>query len=93
MRRNRRDALSPPPPEWILADRADGRTLSRATVEPNIRNMIPARVTTTLDLRHQDDATRRAAVDVLRRLAARGRDSASSGATAPTSPPSRSTSA
>ncbi len=70
---DRRDALAAAA-EWILAVEQAGGTVGRATVEPNVRNVIPARVTTTLDLRHQDDATRRAAVDVLRRLAGRRRD-------------------
>jgi allantoate deiminase len=69
----RRDALAAAA-EWILAVEQAGGTVGRAIVEPNVRNVIPARVTATLDLRHPDDATRRAAVDVLRRLAGRGRD-------------------
>jgi allantoate deiminase len=69
----RRDALAAAA-EWILAVERAGGTVGRSTVEPNVRNVIPARVTATLDLRHPDDATRRAAVDVLRRLAGRGRD-------------------
>jgi allantoate deiminase len=69
----RRDALAAAA-EWVLAVERAGGTVGRATVEPNVRNVIPARVTATLDLRHPDDATRRAAVDVLRRLAGRGRD-------------------
>ena len=88
----RRDALAAAA-EWILAVERAGGTVGRATVEPNVRNVIPARVTATLDLRHPDDATRRAAVDVLRRLAGGDAMSASSGATSPTSPPSRWTSA
>ena len=69
----RRDALAAAA-EWILAVEEAGGTVGRATVEPNVRNVIPARVTATLDLRDPDDATRRAAVDVLRRRAGRGRD-------------------
>ena len=69
----RRDALAAAA-EWILAVEEAGGTVGRATVEPNVRNVIPARVTASLDLRHPDDATRRAAVDDLRRRAGRGRD-------------------
>jgi allantoate deiminase len=70
---DRRDALVAAA-EWILAVEAAGGTVGRLGVEPNVRNVIPARVTATLDLRHPDDATRRAAVDDLRRRAGRERD-------------------
>ena len=82
----RRDALTAAA-EWILAVEQAGGTVGRATVEPNVRNVIPARVTASLDLRHPDDATRRAAVDDLRRRAGRDATSPSSGATSPTSRP------
>jgi len=70
---DRRDALTAAA-EWILAVEQAGGTVGRANVEPNVRNVIPARVTLALDLRHADDAARRAAVDDLRRRAGRGRD-------------------
>jgi allantoate deiminase len=69
----RRDALAAAA-EWILAVERAGGTVGRASVEPNVRNVIPARVTATLDLRLPDDAMRRAAVADLRRCAGRGRD-------------------
>ena len=69
----RRDALTAAA-EWILAVEDAGGTVGRLVVEPNARNVIPATVTATLDLRHRDDAIRRAAVDELRRRAGRGRD-------------------
>ena len=65
---DRRDALTAAA-GWILAVEAAGGTVGRLSVEPNVRNVIPARVTATLDLRHPDDAARRAAVDDLRRRA------------------------
>jgi allantoate deiminase len=70
---DRRDALTAAA-EWVLAVESAGGTVGRLSVEPNVRNVIPARVTATLDLRHPDDATRRAAVDTLRGRAGRGRD-------------------
>jgi allantoate deiminase len=61
----RRDALTAAA-EWILAVEQAGGTVGRAHVEPNARNVIPARVTCTLDLRRPDDAARRAALATLR---------------------------
>ena len=55
----RRDALTAAA-EWILAVERAGGTVGRVEVEPNVRNVIPGSVTVTLDLRHPDDATRRA---------------------------------
>ena len=69
----RRDALTAAA-EWILAVERAGGTVGRAQVEPNVRNVIPGSVTVTLDLRHPDDATRRATFDALREAAGRGRD-------------------
>ena len=58
---DRRDALAAAA-EWILAvERARG-TVGRLSVEPGVRNVIPAAATMTLDLRAGDDALRRAAV-------------------------------
>ena len=70
---DRRDALTAAA-EWILAVEAAGGTVGRLSVEPNVRNVIPVRVTAALDLRHPDDAARRAAVAELRRRAGQGRD-------------------
>ena len=70
---DRRDALTAAA-EWILAVERAGGTVGRVHVAPNVRNVIPGRVTVTLDLRHPDDATRRATYDALRREAGRGRD-------------------
>jgi allantoate deiminase len=70
---DRRDALTAAA-EWILAVERAGGTVGRVHVEPNVRNVIPGRVTVTLDLRHPDDATRHATYDALRREAGRGRD-------------------
>ena len=70
---DRRDALAAAA-EWVLAVESAGGTVGRLSVEPNVRNVIPARVTATLDLRHPDDATRRATAAELRRRAGRGRD-------------------
>jgi allantoate deiminase len=66
----RRDALTAAS-EWTLAVERAGGTVGSVQVEPNVRNVIPGRVTTTLDLRHPDDATRRAALEDLRSLASR----------------------
>jgi allantoate deiminase len=63
---DRRDALVAAA-EWILAVNRAGGTVGRLEVEPGVRNVIPGRVTATLDLRHPDDATRRAKLDDLRR--------------------------
>jgi allantoate deiminase len=46
-------------------------TVGRIRVEPGARNVIPGSAALSLDLRHADDATRRAAVDDLRSLAER----------------------
>jgi allantoate deiminase len=69
----RRDALTAAA-EWILAVERAGGTVGRVQVEPNVRNVIPGNVTVTLDLRHPDDATRRATFDALRLQAGRDRD-------------------
>jgi allantoate deiminase len=65
----RRDALAGAA-EWVLAVERAGGTVGRLDVEPNARNVIPARAAATLDLRAEDDGARRAAVDGLRREAA-----------------------
>jgi allantoate deiminase len=69
----RRDALTAAA-EWILAVERAGGTVGRIIAEPNVRNVIPGSVTVTLDLRHPDDANRRATVEALRSQAGRGRD-------------------
>jgi allantoate deiminase len=48
-------------------------TVGRVQVEPNVRNVIPGSVTVTLDLRHPDDATRRATFEALRAEAGKDR--------------------
>jgi allantoate deiminase len=70
---DRRDALTAAA-EWILAVERAGGTVGRIQAEPNVRNVIPGSVTVTLDLRHPDDAARRATVEALRREAGAGRD-------------------
>jgi allantoate deiminase len=65
---DRRDALVAAA-EWVLAVERAGGTVGRLEVEPGVRNVIPGRVTATLDLRHPDDATRRAAFEALREQA------------------------
>jgi len=70
---DRRDALVAAA-EWILAVRRAGGTVGRLEVEPGVRNVIPGRVTATLDLRHPDDAVRAAAIEDLRRVEAVWRD-------------------
>lgn len=67
---DRRDALVAAA-EWVLAVEQAGGTVGRLEVEPGVRNVIPARVTATLDLRHPDDATRRARLAELRGRASR----------------------
>jgi allantoate deiminase len=67
---DRRDALTAAA-EWILAVERAGGTVGRVEVEPGVRNVIPGRVTATLDLRHADDATRRATLEELRRRPSR----------------------
>ena len=62
---DRRDALVAAA-AWVLEVERAGGTVGRAIVEPNVRNVVPARVTATLDLRHPDDAVRRARVQELR---------------------------
>jgi allantoate deiminase len=64
----RRDALACAA-EWILAVKQRGHevhglvaTVGRCEVEPGVGNVVPGRVTASLDVRHQDDAVRRAAV-------------------------------
>ena len=69
----RRDALVAAA-EFVLAVEAaaDGglvATVGRLAVEPGARNVIPARATLSLDLRHADDAVRRAAAAALRERA------------------------
>jgi allantoate deiminase len=67
----RRDALVGAA-EWIavvesLARRTDGlvATVGSANVEPNASNVIPGEVRLSLDVRHANDAERKAAVDTL----------------------------
>ena len=67
---DRRDALVAAA-EWILAVERAGGTVGRLEVAPGVRNVIPGRVTATLDLRHADDASRRATLDDLRSRASR----------------------
>jgi allantoate deiminase len=67
---DRRDALTAAA-EWILAVERAGGTVGRVQVEPNVRNVIPGRVTVTLDLRGPDDASRRDVVARLRAMAHR----------------------
>ena len=62
---DRRDALVAAA-EWSLAVERAGGTVGRLEVEPGVRNVIPGHVTATLDLRHPDDATRRARLEELR---------------------------
>jgi allantoate deiminase len=60
----RRDALGAAA-EWILAVEGTG-TVGRLLVEPGGRNVICGRTVMSLDVRHPDDAQRRAAVARLR---------------------------
>jgi allantoate deiminase len=62
---DRQDALTAAA-DWILAVESKGGTVGRLSVEPNARNVIPARATMTLDLRDPDDAARNDAVAQLR---------------------------
>jgi allantoate deiminase len=62
---DRRDALTAAA-AWILAVERAGGTVGRADVVPGVRNVIPGRVTLTLDLRGADDAARHEAVGRLR---------------------------
>jgi allantoate deiminase len=61
----RHDALTAAA-EWILAVESRRGTVGRLSVEPNVRNVIPAHATMTLDLRGPDDSARRDAVRQLR---------------------------
>jgi allantoate deiminase len=61
----RRDALAAAA-EWVLAVERAGGTVGRLEVEPNARNVIAARATTTLDLRAASDDARHSAVAALR---------------------------
>jgi allantoate deiminase len=67
---DRRDALVAAA-AWVLAVEQAGGTVGRLEVEPGVRNVIPSRVTATLDLRHPDDATRHATLAELRGRASR----------------------
>ena len=67
---DRRDALVAAA-EWVLAVEQAGGTVGRLEVAPGVRNVIPGRVTATLDLRHPHDATRRATLEALRSRASR----------------------
>jgi allantoate deiminase len=71
----RRDALVAAA-EWIVAVEALARstdglvaTVGELRVEPGASNVIPARATSSLDVRHLDDAAREAAVAALRERA------------------------
>jgi allantoate deiminase len=63
----RRDALTGAA-EWVLAVDGVG-TVGQLAVEPGARNVIPGRVTLSLDVRRPGDAERHAAVDALKRTA------------------------
>ena len=61
---------------WAIAVEAAGRktpglvaTVGRLSIDPNVPNCIPRCVTASLDVRHQDDAVRIAAVEKLLALA------------------------
>src|SRR5690606_27288673 len=61
---------------WAIAVEDAGRktpglvaTVGRLSVDPNVPNCIPRCVTASLDVRHQDDAVRIAAVEKLLALA------------------------
>jgi allantoate deiminase len=73
----RRDALAAAA-EWIAAVEAVARdgdglvaTVGEVAVEPGAPNVIPGRVTASLDVRHPEDAARERAVAALREHAAR----------------------
>jgi allantoate deiminase len=73
----RRDALAGAA-EWIGAVEAEGRardglvaTVGEIAAEPGASNVIPGRVTVSLDVRHTDDAARQEAAAMLREAAAR----------------------
>lgn len=68
---HRRDALAAAS-EWILqveshAAQTDGlvATVGRLEIEPNTRNVVAGEVVAALDVRHQDDMTRREAVEAM----------------------------
>jgi allantoate deiminase len=63
----RNDALTAAA-EWVLAVEGVG-TVGQLAVEPGARNVIPGRVTLSLDVRRPDDADRHAAFDKLKRRA------------------------
>jgi allantoate deiminase len=63
----RRDALAGAA-EWVLAVEGVG-TVGQLAVEPGARNVIPGRVTLSLDVRRPDDADRHAAFEQLKRAA------------------------
>jgi allantoate deiminase len=74
--RLRHDALAGAA-EWIaavetLAQRTDGlvATIGKIVIEPNASNVVPGVVTASLDVRHERDAARTAAVDSLFEIAA-----------------------
>jgi allantoate deiminase len=74
----RRDALAGAA-EWIAAVEAEARdsdaallaTVGEIAAEPGAANVIPGRVTASLDVRHLDDAAREHAVAAMREHAAR----------------------
>jgi allantoate deiminase len=63
----RRDALTGAA-EWVLAVEGIG-TVGQLTVDPGARNVIPGRVTLSLDVRRPDDDERLAAFEQLKRAA------------------------
>jgi allantoate deiminase len=75
---DRRDALAAAA-EWIAAVESEARgaaedlvaTVGEIAAEPGAPNVIPGRVTASLDVRHADDAVREQAVAALREHAAR----------------------
>jgi hydantoinase/carbamoylase family amidase len=73
----RRDALAAAA-EWVLAVEEEGRTrpglvatVGRLSVEPGAPNVIPGKVDATVDVRHADDAQRRAALEAVRHASVR----------------------
>jgi allantoate deiminase len=75
--RHRSDALAAAA-EWIAAVEAEARareglvaTVGEIAAEPGAPNVIPGRVTASLDVRHAEDTAREAAVAALRELAER----------------------
>jgi allantoate deiminase len=73
----RRDALAAAA-EWIGAVEAEARggdglvaTVGEIAAEPGAANVIPGRVTASLDVRHAEDAAREAAVEAVRERAVR----------------------